>query len=39
MRDPNKPNTATQEPEEVKDSVILQELQELLDDKEEYHWG
>ena len=37
MVDPNKP--ATKEQEEPKDSVILQELQELLDDKEEYHWG
>jgi len=40
MIDPNKPATAIQEQhEEVKhDQWLLQELQELLDDKEEYHW-
>jgi len=37
MVDPNKPTTATKE--ETKDDVVLQELQELLDDKEEYLWG
>jgi hypothetical protein len=39
MLDPNRPITATKEQEEPTDSLVLQELQELLDDKEEYLWG